>query len=113
MSSVQGYRCRECRTEIVASPAQTDPRGRTEWRPPVLCCGQPLVPVDSDQILPTMLSLRRFAWCPPCGQRVRLIVQPLGAMTCMRCGGSLIVVIEKDAKQASQAAPQPALGRVG
>ncbi|MFB3818625.1 MAG: hypothetical protein ACE147_13265 [Candidatus Methylomirabilales bacterium] len=113
MSSVQGYRCRECRTEIVASPSPTDPRGGAGWLPPVLCCGRPLVPVDSDQILPTMLSLRRFAWCPPCGHRVRLIVQPPGAMTCMVCRGSLIVVIEKDGKSPSRPAPQPALGRAG
>jgi hypothetical protein len=110
MSSVQGYRCRECRTEIVASPSAAQLGGRIEWTPPVLCCGQPLLPVDSDQILPTMLTLRRFAWCPPCGHRVRLIVQPLGAMTCMVCGGSLIVVVEKDV---NRPAPQPALGRAG
>jgi hypothetical protein len=60
-----------------------------------------------------MLSLRRFAWCPPCGHRVRLIVQPPGAMTCMLCGGSLIVVIEKDVKSPCGPAPLPVLGRMG
>jgi hypothetical protein len=62
----------------------------------VLCCGKPLAPVDCDQILPTMLSLRRFAWCPSCGHRVRLIVQPFGSITCMICHGHLVVLVEVD-----------------
>jgi hypothetical protein len=111
MGSIQGFRCRDCRTEILASPALTDLRGHRAWTPPVLCCGKPLVPVDSDQILPTMLAVRRFAWCPLCGHRVRLIVQPLTSITCMICRGPLVVLTEKDVQRPSPP-PQPLVGRV-
>jgi len=57
--------------------------------------------VDPDQILPTMLTLRRFAWCPLCGHRARLIVQPLGLLTCRTCSGSLVIVVERDAREAA------------
>jgi hypothetical protein len=72
----------------------------------VLCCGKPLAPVDCDQILPTMLAIRRFAWCPLCGHRVRLVVQPLGFITCMVCRRPLVVV--DDLNRTSPRVLQPA-----
>ncbi len=111
MGSIQGFRCRECRTEILASPALADLRGHKGWTPPVLCCGRPLVPISCDQILPTMLAVRRFVCCPSCGQRARLIVQPSGPLTCMICHAALVLVTEKDGNVSSTSA-QPALGGV-
>jgi hypothetical protein len=94
MGSIQGFKCRDCRTEILASPTLRDLRGHPGWTPPVLCCGKPLAPVDCDQILSTMLTIRRFAWCPLCRHRVRLIVQPFGVLTCMICQGPLVVLVD-------------------
>jgi hypothetical protein len=111
MGSIQGFRCRSCRTEILASPALADLRGHKAWTPPVFCCGRSLVPVEVDQILPTMLALRRFAWCPPCGQRLRLIVQPSGTLICMVCHARLVVVVERDVRSPSPS-DQPILGGV-
>jgi len=85
VGSIHGFRCRECRTEVLASPALSDLREHRAWTPPVLCCGRALQPLDCDQIPPTMLALRRFAACPTCRQRVRLIVHPAGPLICMIC----------------------------
>ncbi len=107
MGSIQGFRCMTCQTEILASPGLGDPWGDSGSTPPVLCCGKRLTPVDCDQILPTMLSVRRFAWCPLCNQRVRLIVQRSSSLTCTICYGPLMVLLEKDLKAAAPLSPQP------
>ncbi len=107
MGSIHGFRCRTCGTEIVASPTLGDPLGRIHSASPVLCCGRPLASVDCDQIPATMLSVRRFAGCPLCGYRVRLIVQRSSSLTCTICFGPLVVLLEKDPKAASPLAPQP------
>ena len=85
MRSIRGFRCGVCRAEVLAfrAPAALPPRA--EWSPPILCCGQPLRPIEPDQIpLPTG-TRGRLARCPRCGSQVHLIVHPAGPLVCMLC----------------------------
>jgi hypothetical protein len=85
MGSVRGYRCTSCRGELLTTAEPRVPAGRPNWTPPVLCCGQPLRPLDADQILPAMLTRGRLARCPRCGCQVRVIVHPVHPPVCMLC----------------------------
>ncbi len=85
MGSVRGYRCASCRGELLATAEAAMSAGRPNWTPPVLCCGQPLRPLDPDQLLPAMLTRGRMARCPRCGYQVRMIVHPVTPPVCMLC----------------------------
>jgi DNA-directed RNA polymerase subunit RPC12/RpoP len=85
MGSIQGYRCGQCRAELLATPVATNHDDRPGWTPPVLCCGQPLRLLDTGQVLSASLLPRRPARCPRCGYQVRLIVQPMKPLVCMVC----------------------------
>jgi DNA-directed RNA polymerase subunit RPC12/RpoP len=85
MGSVRGYRCTSCRGELLATAEPAVSAGRPNWTPPVLCCGQPLRPLDPDQVLPAMLTRGRMARCPRCGYQVRMIVHPVTPPVCMLC----------------------------
>ncbi len=85
MSSIRGFRCGVCRAELLVS---SDPGGlpsRIEWTPPILCCGQPLLPVEPELVSLLQGTRRRIAQCPRCGYEVRLIVHPAGHLGCMLC----------------------------
>lgn len=85
MGSVRGYRCASCRGELLANAEPVVRAGRPNWTPPVLCCGQPLRPLEADQILPAMLTRGRVARCPRCGYQVRIVVHPVSLPVCMLC----------------------------
>lgn len=90
MGSIQGFRCRRCRGEIVASADPDHPLDRAVGPPQVLCCGRPVRPVETAQVLSTSLPSRRIARCPGCGFQVRVIVRPEGPMLCRLCGREMI-----------------------
>src|SRR3974390_1315110 len=92
MGSIQGFRCGECRAELLATPVPTNLNGRSGWTPPVLCCGQPLRPLDMGHVLSAPMISRRAARCPRCGYHVRLIVQPMGSLVCMVCQTDFVVL---------------------
>lgn len=92
MASIRGFRCGLCRAEVLASREPASLMGRTDWTPPVLCCGQPLRSLEPDQVLSTMLTRRRVARCPRCGYKVRLVVHPAGSLVCMPCQMEFVVI---------------------
>ncbi len=85
MSSIQGFRCGQCRAELLATPVTTNLSGRSGWTPPVLCCGQTLRLLDTGQVLSAPMLPRRMARCPRCGYQVRLVVQPMRPLVCVVC----------------------------
>ncbi len=85
MGSIRGFRCMQCRAELLATTEPAGLIGRTAWSPPVLCCGKPLRPLEPEQVLSSMLTRHRVARCPRCGYKVRLIVHPAGSLVCMPC----------------------------
>ncbi len=85
MASVQGFRCGQCRGELLVAKEPVDRVGRRGWAPPVLCCGQSLRALEPDQSMIGVMGRRRIAGCPRCGYRVRLIVHPAGPLVCMLC----------------------------
>ncbi len=91
MSSLRGFRCRQCRAEVLAS----GPATHTDWTPPILCCGAPLHPLSPDQILAEILvgvlAWGRVARCPRCGYRIRVVVHPSGPLVCRNCCTSLMI----------------------
>ena len=89
MGSIQEFRCRVCRAEILATAELGSFAGWTGGAPPVLCCGRPLEP---DQILAGLLTGRRVACCPRCGYKVRVIIHPAGPLVCMVCQTDFVIV---------------------
>ena len=90
MGSIQGFRCGQCRAEVLATPVTNNLDGRLGWTPPVLCCGRPLRLLDTGEVLSATLLPRRIARCPRCGYQVRLIVQPTSPLVCMVCQTDLV-----------------------
>lgn len=91
MSSLQGFRCRRCRTEVLAKPPlRYRDRDATDWAPPVLCCGLWLSRLPPDQLLPDQtllekLPARRQALCQRCGYSVQIVVRPDWPLVCAVC----------------------------
>jgi len=85
MGSIRGFRCGQCRGEVLAAAKRNDPLDRREWTPPLLCCGQLLQSLDVDQILFAIPPPRRTARCPRCGYAVQVVVHPAGGLTCLSC----------------------------
>jgi len=85
MSSIQGFRCGQCRAELLARPVATNLNIKSGWTPPVLCCGQPLRLLDTGHVLSAPSLPCRIACCPRCGYQVRLVVQPLRPLACLIC----------------------------
>jgi hypothetical protein len=85
MGSIQGFRCGQCRAELLATLGSPTLNGRLGWTPPVLCCGQPLRLLDTGQVLSAPMLLRRIAHCPRCRYLVRLVVQPMSPLVCVVC----------------------------
>jgi hypothetical protein len=108
MGSIRGFRCGECRGEVLATAKQA---GRSEWVPPLLCCGHFLQPLDVGQILFATPPRRRAARCPRCGYEVRVIVHPAGALTCISCQADLVIGSAEDTLRAGGALLAPGLKR--
>jgi DNA-directed RNA polymerase subunit RPC12/RpoP len=110
MGKILGFRCKQCRAELLAMPEPGGVNPRTGWTPPVLCCERPLRALEPDQILPSMLTLPGVARCPRCGYSVRLIVHPAASLVCMPCRKDF-VIFGGNADQGDQAkapvAPTP------
>ena len=85
MGSIRGFRCGQCRGEVLATAKWTDPLDRRKWTPPLLCCGQLLQPLDVAQILVAIPPPRCTARCPRCGYAVQVVVHPAGGLTCLSC----------------------------
>ncbi len=94
MGSIRGFRCGQCRAELLATRGPAAYTGKPEWSPPLLCCGQPLQGMDPDQVLSVIPIRRRVARCPRCEYQVRLIVHPARSLVCMSCQTDLIVIIQ-------------------
>lgn len=99
MGSIRGFRCRHCRAELLA-PAGLRPRRHGPGVSPILCCGQPLRPLDTGQVLSAPLPRRRSARCPHCGTAVQIIVQPEGPLVCMPCGTLLEMADDQGGRRA-------------
>lgn len=112
MGSVVGFRCRRCRAELVTPAAPAHPADRTGIFPAVLCCGQPVRPVETGQVLSVILPTRRLARCPACGVQVRIIVRPAGPLRCHSCGREMIVR-EHVSEQEDRIHPPPAAPTAG
>lgn len=82
MSSIQAFRCGRCRAEVLATARRAAPYWSIGPDHPVLCCGQPLRPLELGQVLSVPLPRRRLVRCPRCGYAVWVIVQPVGALVC-------------------------------
>lgn len=91
MGSIQGFRCGQCRGELLAN---ANLNGRLGWTPPVLCCEQTLRPLDPGHVLSAPMISRRIARCPRCGYQVRLIVQPMSPLVCMVCQTDFVMLNE-------------------
>ena len=114
MGSIRGFRCGLCRAEVLATAEPAGLIGRTEWTPPVLCCGQPLRALEPDQVLSTLLTHRRVARCPRCGYKVRLIVHPAGSLVCMLCQTDFVIIggnPDRDDEAVAAIAPVPDVRR--
>lgn len=85
MASLQGFRCRHCRMEILARPPERSQDRAAGWTPPVACCGGPLQRLPSEQVLADLLFRRLRANCPRCEYEVQLIVPPVGPLHCLLC----------------------------
>lgn len=59
--------------------------------PPVLCCGQPLRPLETGQVLSATLPRRRTAHCPRCGFEVGIVVYPVRPLVCAICQAEFAV----------------------
>lgn len=92
MGGVREFRCQVCRAELLATAELGGFAGRTGGAPPVLCCGQPLRPLEPDQILAGLLTRRHVACCPRCGYKVRVIIHPAGPLVCMVCQTDFVIV---------------------
>ena len=91
MGSIRGFRCGRCRGEVLATAKRAGLVDRSDWSPPLLCCGQFLQPVEVGQVLSAAPPRRRRAWCPRCGYEVQVIVHPVGPLTCVSCQTDLLV----------------------
>jgi hypothetical protein len=96
MGSIRGFRCRRCQAEVLATSTRAGVVDRTEWTPPVLCCGQPLRPLETGQVLAAKLPRRRIVHCARCGFEVGIIVHPVRPLVCAVCQAEF-VGIEVDA----------------
>jgi hypothetical protein len=92
MGSVRGFRCQVCRAELLATAELGGLASPTGGAPPILCCGQPLRPLEPDQILVGLLTRRHVACCPRCGYKVRVIVHPAGPLVCMVCQTDFVIL---------------------
>lgn len=91
MGSIRGFRCEWCHAEVLATARHASVTGRRAWTPPVLCCGQPLRPLETGQVLSAGLPRRRMARCARCGYEVWVIVHPVGALVCAVCQADFVV----------------------
>ena len=82
MGSIRGLRCDHCHTEVLATASHAAVIGGAAWTYPVLCCGQPLRPLETGQVLSTTLPRRRVARCGRCGYEVCVIVHPARVLVC-------------------------------
>ncbi len=85
MGSIRGFRCGVCRAEVLVASNPSALASRVEWTPPILCCGQPLRPLEPELVTLLQGTRRRVAQCPRCGYEVRLIIHPAGHLGCMLC----------------------------
>ena len=92
MESIRGFRCRVCRAELLAPAELGGFAGRSGGAPPVLCCGQPLRPLETDRNLAGLLTRRHVACCPRCGYKVRVVAHPAGPLVCMVCQTNFVIV---------------------
>ena len=88
MASIRGYRCSHCRAEVVAPASPPHPAVTS---PTLLCCGQPVRPVETGQVVAASLPRHRVARCPRCGFEVRVVVRPEGPLVCRGCGRELAI----------------------
>jgi DNA-directed RNA polymerase subunit RPC12/RpoP len=91
MGSIRGFRCEQCRTELLAAPDPARREHREEWVPRISCCGQPLKRLPPDQLASADLLPRRAARCPRCGYEVGLVVRPAGSLVCMVCRTDFVI----------------------
>ncbi len=111
MGSIRGFRCDQCRAELLAtSPA--DLIGRTAWIPPLLCCGKSLRALEPDQVLSSTLASRRVARCPRCGYTVRLIIHPAGSLVCLPCRTAFVIIGGQPARDGQPPRPVTPLSDV-
>ncbi len=108
MGSIRGFRCGQCRGEVLATAKRTGPLDRSDWVPPLLCCGHFLQPLDVGQILLATPPRRRMARCPRCGFEVRVIIHPSSAFTCVSCQTDLVIGGAEDAVRPAGALLEPA-----
>jgi DNA-directed RNA polymerase subunit RPC12/RpoP len=94
MGSLQAYRCKRCRTEVVAATRSAGHPASGPRSPQLLCCGEPLKSLAIDSVQGGEIPKRRFARCPRCGYRVQLVMQPLGPLVCLPCQMEMIVLVE-------------------
>jgi DNA-directed RNA polymerase subunit RPC12/RpoP len=112
MGSVRGFRCGRCRAEVLAMAAPAGSINRMGWTLPLLCCGQPLLALEPDQVLSTMLTRRRVARCSRCGYKLRLVVHPASSLVCMPCQTDLVMIgrnPDQDDQVTAPVAPAPEL----
>jgi ribosomal protein S27E len=91
MGSIRGLRCDHCHTEVLATASHAAVIGGAAWTLPVLCCGQPLRPLETGQVLSANLPRRRVARCGRCGYEVCVIVHPARVLVCAICQADLVV----------------------
>ena len=91
MGNLRGFRCEQCRAEILAPVRPSSVVNEAAWMPPVLCCGSPLRPLDSGEGLLASLPQRRFGRCPRCGYKIRIVVHSAGAFVCTLCRTEFVI----------------------
>jgi hypothetical protein len=91
MGRIRGFYCGRCRAEVLATSALATNTDRTGWIPPVLCCGEPLRPLETAEVVTLLVPRRRFACCPQCGIQFTVVVHPVGAFFCQVCQKELSI----------------------
>lgn len=110
MGSIRGFRCAQCRAEILAPVRPGRVASEAAWTPPVLCCGSPLRLVDSGEGSLASLPQRRFGRCPRCGYEFRVVLHSAGAFVCTLCQTDFVISNPQREGQATTAMRTPTDG---
>lgn len=91
MGGIRGFYCGRCRAEVLATSGLAANSDRTRWTPPISCCGQPLRPLETGEVITHLLAHRRLACCPQCGLQLTVVVHPVEALYCQVCQKELVI----------------------
>ena len=81
---IRGFRCGQCRAEVLVTSGPANGLDRRRWSPPVLCCGKPLRQLDTSEVVSPLFARRR-ACCPQCGYQLLIVVHPAEGFVCQVC----------------------------